>query len=292
MCIAYFKMNKLEKNPTKYMKEKCAFLFSRGYKLETYHKNGEYCFHFYLKDKQYKNKDNCYYPNYHYIDFLFENDSVDCQYSNINASGNIRKLNIDFPSEFNSLTNMEKMDCLIDLVKNNIDLIDIRPLTKLQQALNLSKESKHTEAYPIYEELYNEQNNATNSFNLLMCAVQCEKNEVEKKLYKKLQNYTPNLQKEPMELSGCFVRYYYGLTLCEVKRNREAIEIVDYLIDVISHYKITDPTFLYIRGIPTAQMIYELIKLTFVDDEIQFIKYKNKLVSLLDEDTKKYEFKE
>ena len=70
---------------------------------------------------------------------------------------------------------MEKMDCLIDLVKNSIDLIDIRPLTKLQQALNLSKESKHTEAYPIYEELYNEQNNATNSFNLLMCAVHCEK---------------------------------------------------------------------------------------------------------------------
>ena len=101
-----------------------------------------------------------------------------------------------------------------------------------------------------------------------------------------------NLKKEPMELSGCFVRYYYGLTLCEVKRNREAIEIVDYLIDVISHYKITDPTFLYIRGIPTAQMIYELIKLTFVDDEIQFAKYKNKLISLLDEYTKKYELKE
>ena len=292
MCIAYFKMNKLEKNPTKYMKEKCAFLFSRGYKLETYHKNGEYCFHFYLKDKQYKNKDNCYYLDYHYIDFLFENDSVDCQYSNINASGNIRKLNIDFPEKFNSFTNMEKMDCLIELVKNNIDLIDIRPLTKLQQALNLSKEGKHTEAYQIYEELYNKQNNATNSFNLLMCAVHFGKNEVEKKLYKKLQNYTPNLKKEPMELSGCFVRYYYGLTLCEAKRNQEAIEIVDYLIDAISHYKITDPTFLYIRGIPTAQMVYELIKHTFVDDKIQFAEYKNKLVSLLDEDTKKYEFKE
>ena len=35
---------------------------------------------------------------------------------------------------------MEKMDCLIDLVKNNIDLIDIRPLTKLQQALNQKKQ--------------------------------------------------------------------------------------------------------------------------------------------------------
>ena len=70
------------------------------------------------------------------------------------------------------------------------------------------------------------------------------------------------------------------------------LEIVDYLIDVISHYKITDPTFLYIRGIPTAQMIYELIKKTFVDDEMQRKEYKNKLVSLLDDDTKKYNFEE
>jgi hypothetical protein len=107
MCIAYFKMNKLERNPTKYMKEKCAFLLSRGYTLKVYHKNGEYNFHFYLRDEQCKKKD-VYYLDCHYIDFLFENDSVDCQYSNINASGNIRKLNIDLPAEFNSLTNMEK----------------------------------------------------------------------------------------------------------------------------------------------------------------------------------------
>jgi len=43
-----------------------------------------------------------------------------------------------------------------------------------------------------------------------------------------------------MELSGCFVRLYYGLNLCEVNRRKEAVEIVDYLIYVISHYKITD----------------------------------------------------
>ena len=75
-------------------------------------------------------------------------------------------------------------------------------------------------------------------------------------------------------------------------RNSEAIEIVDYLIDVISHYKITDPTFLYIRGIPTAQMVYELIRKTFNDNKVQLEEYKIKLVSLLDDDTKKYNFEE
>ena len=127
-------------------------------------------------------------------------------------------------------------------------------------------------------------------FNLFQCAVYCGKTEIEYELYKKLKCYSPNLKKEPMELSGCFVRYYYGLVLCDVNRNHEAVEILDYLIDVISHYKITDPTFLYIRGIPTAQMVYELIKKTFVDDEMQLNEYKIKLISLLDDDTKKYNF--
>ena len=160
----------------------------------------------------------------------------------------------------------------------------------LQQALTLSKAGKHTEAYPIFEDLYQKDNNATNTFNLFQCAVYCDKTEVEGELYEKLKCYSPDVKKEPMELSGCFVRYSYARMLCEVGRSREAVEIVDDLIDVISHYKITDPTFLYIRGIPSAQMVYELIKKTFADDEVQLNEYKTKLVSRLDDDTKKYNF--
>ena len=165
------------------------------------------------------------------------------------------------------------------------------PETELQQALNLSRDGKHMEAYPIFEKLYNNQGNATNAFNLFQCAVYCGKTEIENELYKKLRCYSPNPKKEPMELSGCFVRYFYAYILCDVGRNHEAVEIVDYLLDVLSHYKITDPTFLYIRGIPTAQMIYELITKTFIADEMQLKEYKNRLVSLLDKNTKKYDFK-
>ena len=141
-----------------------------------------------------------------------------------------------------------------------------------------------------FERLYYKQRNATNTFNLFQCAVYCGKTEIENELYEKLKCYSPNPKKEPMELSGCFVRYSYAYILCDVGRGREAVEILDYLIDVISHYKITDPTFLYIRGIPTAKMVYELIKKTFVDDEVQLNEYKIKLLSLLDDDTKKYNF--
>ena len=170
--------------------------------------------------------------------------------------------------------------------KSNKESLD----TELQQALSLTKAGKYIEAYPIFERLYYKKRNASNTFNLFQCAVYCGKTEIENELYEKLKCYSPNPKKEPMELSGCFVRYSYAYILCDVGRSREAVEIVDYLIDVISHYKITDPTFLYIRGIPTAQMVYELIKKTFVDDEVQLNEYKIKLVSLLDDDTKKYNF--
>ena len=121
---------------------------------------------------------------------------------------------------------MEKIDFLIDIVKRNIETIDIRPLTLLQQALKLSKENKHEEAFIIFEKLYNEEKNATNTFNLLQCSVYLGKLDLEKELYEKLKCYSPNIKKEPMELSGCFVRLYYGFNLCEVNRNEEAVEII------------------------------------------------------------------
>lgn len=178
---------------------------------------------------------------------------------------------------------------LLNWLKGKSDKEDLN--TELQQALSLSKEGKHTEAYSIYERLYNKKHNATNAFNLFTSAVYCGKTEVENELYEKLKCYSPNPKKEPIELSGCFVRYSYAYILCDIGRNREAVEILDYLIDVISHYQITDPTFLYIRGVPPAQMIYELIKKAFTDNEAGLNDYKNRLVSVLDDNTKKYVFK-
>ncbi len=68
--------------------------------------------------------------------------------------------------------------------------------TELQQALSLSREGKHTEAYPIYEGLYNKKRNATNAFNLFTSAVYCGKTEVENELYEKLKCYSPNPRQE------------------------------------------------------------------------------------------------
>ena len=278
MCFAYFKMNRFERNQKKYMKKHCHFLLEKGFHFKASNCNADYCFEFYLNET--------------HVYFNYENEYVDCSFENANTTKtNLSSIVGNFPAFFDKSTNMEKMNYLINLVHKNLNLIDIRKLTKLEQALKLSKENKRMAAYLIYEELYNKSKNATNAFNLFQCAVYCGKKDVEEKLYNKLKNYVPNIRKEPMELSGCFVRFYYGIILCDVKRNDEAIEIIDYLIDVISHYKITDPTFLYVRGIPTATMIKDLIEKAFANDDKRKEEYLEKLKASVDKNSSIYELK-
>jgi len=118
MCFAYFKMNKFEKNPKKYIKEKSSFLFSRGYKLKVFHRNAEYCFNFYLDGKDLDNN---------HIYLFYENEFVDCTFSNANtAETNIKSLDIQFPFLFKDMTNMEKIDFFINCIERYIDKIDIR----------------------------------------------------------------------------------------------------------------------------------------------------------------------
>ena len=100
----------------------------------------------------------------------------------------VKKLNFDFgvvisashnPPDHNGIKIFDKngdkinssLEDLIEkqFVKNNIELIDVRPITKLQRAINLSKENKHAEAYLIYEELYNKKSNGGHSPPLLFC---------------------------------------------------------------------------------------------------------------------------
>lgn len=90
MCFAFFKMNKFEKNPKKYIKEKCSFLLSRGYTLKSYNRNAEFCFNFYIKDEE--NND------FNHIYFLYENDYVDCTFSNVNTKGEVNCLFRQFPA--------------------------------------------------------------------------------------------------------------------------------------------------------------------------------------------------
>ena len=70
MCFAYFKMNKFERNPEKYIKEKCSFLFSKGYSLKVFHRNGEYCFDFYIRGKDKLQNNHIYFFTIYFLSNL------------------------------------------------------------------------------------------------------------------------------------------------------------------------------------------------------------------------------
>ena len=118
MLFAYFKMNKLERNPKKYMKKQCHFLLENGFRFKAFNCNTEYCFEFYLNET--------------HIYFYYENEYVDCCFENINtAKTNLSSIAGKFPAFFDELTNIEKMDYLINLAHKNLNLINIRKLPKL-----------------------------------------------------------------------------------------------------------------------------------------------------------------
>ncbi len=157
---------------------------------------------------------------------------------------------------------------------------------KLNKVLLLTK-GKYREAYEIFEELLLTNNNATNKFNVMINAIYCGEYERGKRLYEELRFYTPNLKTEPMKLSSCFIRFYYALALVSINKKEEAISILDYLIDVISKHKITDSTYLYIRGIPPVELVVNLIEELFKNDNSNKEVYMQKLVSVVDNETKK-----
>ena len=138
----------------------------------------------------------------------------------------------------------------------------------------------------MYEVLYQDEKSAINAFNLLLNSVYCGNKEVENKLLSKLKSYTPDLSKEPVELHGPFVRLYYSLALCEVKRNEEAIPHLNYLMDILGKQKITSSKVLYQKGIPHVGMIRDLVNKVFVKDGKNLVLYKQKLLTVVDLESK------
>lgn len=155
----------------------------------------------------------------------------------------------------------------------------------LNKALTFSSLGKFKEAHEIYHLLYQNEDSTMNAFNLLQTSIHCKDVELEKKLYNELKDNKAK-NNEPKELNGPFVRFYYAIILCDNHRNNEAIEIVDYLLSVISEHEVTNSNYLYNRGIPHVGMMRDLIKKVFVNDDKMHEIYKHKLLDAVDEDAK------
>lgn len=156
----------------------------------------------------------------------------------------------------------------------------------LSNAFTFSRESNYIEAHKIYKYLYELDQSKANEFNLLQTSVHCSEKDLEVKLYSILKN-NKSKDSEPKELNGPFVRFYYATCLCEQNRNSEAIEIVDYLLKLISQNEVTSSNYLYSRGLPHVGMMKDLIKKVFINDEKMHEVYKHKLLDVVDIESKK-----
>lgn len=100
------------------MKKQCHFLLENGFHFKVSNCNAQYYFEFYLNET--------------HIYFYYENEYVDCCFENINkAKTNLSSIAGIFPAFFDELTNIEKIDYLINLAHKNLNLINIRKLPKL-----------------------------------------------------------------------------------------------------------------------------------------------------------------
>ena len=117
MCFAYYRMNQYEKNPLKYVEQKCEFLLLRGYSLHYRPRNAEKFFSFNIEN-----------PNFESHIYLYsENDEVNCFFAKPSRKLDITTLGIKLPDDFYEWTNIEKMDFYIECIRAKIDEIDDRP---------------------------------------------------------------------------------------------------------------------------------------------------------------------
>jgi len=179
--------------------------------------------------------------------------------------------------------------------KNKKSQAEIEAL--LNSGLTLSKAGKLKEAYPFYLELYQYEKTPINAFNLLQASVYTDNREIETETFDILKDYIPDTKFEPMELHGAFVKLYYGLVLCDNKRNDEAIPLLDYLLEKLSEFQLTDSKFLYANGMPHVGMVKDLLQRTFKNDPVNLAIYKKKLLNVVDVESKQaliehYKFEE
>lgn|SRR5690606_38304787 len=156
----------------------------------------------------------------------------------------------------------------------------------LSQALAFSRRGDHAAASLMYEVLYNDEKSAINAFNLLLNSVYCGNNKLEQELFDQLKSYKPNLTLEPVELNGPFVRLYYSLALCESNRNKEAIPHLEFLMDLINKESNTSSKVLHQKGIPHVGMIRDLVNKVFNKDGKKLVAYKQKILTVVDEESK------
>lgn len=92
------------------------------------------------------------------------------------------------------------------------------------------------------------------------------------------------------QLAVPFIRYHYAQMLYDIGLFAEALPQLEILADIYCNIKITDATFLYIRGIPFFENYIDLVKKIYegLNLDIHKSNMVKKLISAIDSDGKSH----
>ncbi len=95
---------------------------------------------------------------------------------------------------------------------------------------------------------------------------------------------------DPGDMSLPQARLYYGMALCDIEQFARAFEQLDWLRGLYESHKVTDDTFLYMRGMPLFAHALQLMVRVFdgLDDEFDREKWVRDFAARLDDEGRDY----
>ena len=154
--------------------------------------------------------------------------------------------------------------------------------------LSYFRQGKYKLSEAVFIQLTENSSSPGDWFNLLSCATLNKNIELsEKALEKTIEFYSEHGTAEDLPIPQVF--YYYMQALRDIKEYQKAFVQLEKLKDIYCKLVITDPTFLYIRGVPFFEHAMSAGKeiLEHIDKD-QAQKFLSELHSRLDEEGKEY----
>lgn len=199
-------------------------------------------------------------------------------------------------NEINTLYSAKKYDEIISRLSALTDGEEVSLKTKRVLALSYFYKEDYENSVAIFMEIAQKKNDLESWFNCLNPLLLSKKMQEAKDVFITILKIHKGLNaNQPRELAVPFVRYYYACGLNEAGLFDEALEQLEELKKVYIALKVTDDTFVYIRGIPFLSNTLELAKKVFTGLEKNFANsdYLKELKRNVDDDgkilIKKYE---
>ncbi|MCL2318396.1 MAG: hypothetical protein FWC44_05045 [Methanomassiliicoccaceae archaeon] len=168
-------------------------------------------------------------------------------------------------SEISTLYDNKKYDEVIQKTKQMFEDGKKVPLDIMQiVALSHYYKRDYERSLPLFEEIASQKNDVESWFNVLMSLMPFNKTQQGKEVFNKILKMHKGLHKDqPRELGINYIKFYYACGLNDAGLFDEALEQLEDLKKIYTELKITDDTFVYIRGVPFLSHTLDLAEKVF-----------------------------